>query len=135
MMTASSWMSDSSRTFLLFWTCCRIWSIEKFRSSGCVNWRFSVEPSCGLKLANPLFVVNLELFQLAEYAAPHGRFWLRPTVEARRPLLMLLAAPESELVGAWLCDCREKPVLNCGDQNERACAMPTSWICGSIRWI
>jgi len=34
--------------------------------------------------------------------------------------------PEIELVDCWLCDCRERLVLICGDQNERACMTPVS---------
>ena len=64
-MMLSSWMSDRSRTFLLTATCCRIESIWKLRSSGCVNCRFRFELSCGLKLLNRFVVVNRELFQLA----------------------------------------------------------------------
>jgi hypothetical protein len=40
------------------------------------------------------------------------------------PLSILVALPDRALVDAWLCDCLEKFVLNCGAQNDFACATP-----------
>jgi hypothetical protein len=48
---------------------------------------------------------------------------------------MFVAPPANELVGCCVCEFFEKFVCRFGAQNDRACAMPTSWICGSIRWI
>src|SRR5262245_49634741 len=48
---------------------------------------------------------------------------------------MLVAPPDSELVGCCVCEFFEKFVCSCGAQNDRACATPTSEICGSMRWM
>src|SRR5262245_11463078 len=128
-------MSDRSRSFLLTWTCWRIWSMPKFFSSGCENCALTLDATWGLKLLKKLVDVNRELFQFTLYEAPVGSVWLTPRPPAKLLLSMLVAPPENALVEACACDCRERVEVSVGAQNDLACETPTSEICGSIRWI
>ena len=72
-----SWISEMSRLIAVTRSCCRVLSIRKPRSSGCVSVALNVELNVGLKFAKMFDVTCLLLLNCSDTSPPPQRSALR----------------------------------------------------------
>ena len=103
-----SWMSEMSWLMRVTSSCCRVASILKSRSSGCVYCADQVGVYCGLIVAVLFDVAERRLSSAAEkLPPPHGTSCTRPPLNTNAELLMVapVCPPEIVLVDAFLEFC------------------------------
>src|SRR5262249_55246170 len=106
MIVDCSWISEMSWFNEVTTSCCRLVSMEKLRSSGCVYCADQFGVYKGSNSAVVLVVVARVLLKFARNVPPpHLTLCARPALNCCVPATMPLVPPASVDVGAVVADC------------------------------